>query len=424
MTPDRWQQIKPCFMPQVSAQERSARLFSTQLVLTMRRCAGKVESLLATDEQAGSFLKRPVLGAEAPATEAVAEQAELEAGQMIGHYRVERRLGAGGMGVVYLARDTKLGRPAALKLLQANLTQDGARVRRFRQEAQAASALNHPNILTIYEVGQADLTESGAHFIAAEFVDGRTLREQCSAGGLPLGAALDLLIQVAGALTTAHEAGIVHRDIKPENIMLRQDGLVKVLDFGLAKLTEQATRPPSMNLVRVTTQPGIVMGTVSYMSPEQARGLDVDGRSDLFSLGVVMYELLTGCAPFAGETTGDVLVALLSGEPRPLSRYVTELPAVLQEIVNRALAKQVEARYQTARELGDDLRRLKEELEFAAKLKGRSGSKGDILTLTVGAVADAAEQTTFATRQVAEQVTFATRRVETAGSGFTACATG
>src|SRR5215510_11456991 len=302
---------------------------------------------------------------------------EPRAGQMVGHYQIERQLGAGGMGMVYLARDTRLGRPAALKLLRPDLTQDPERMRRFRREARAASALNHPNILTIYEVGQADSPAGEAHFIAAECVDGQTLRELCQRAGLTLGASLDILIQVAGALSAAHKAGIVHRDIKPENIMLRKDGLVKALDFGLAKLTEQDARPHGDSLARETTQPGAVMGTVSYMSPEQARGLEVDERSDLFSLGVVMYELLTGRAPFEGKTTSDVLVALLSSEPRPLASYVSKLPEALQEIGARALAKPVEERYQTAREFCDDLKRLKEELEFAARLKGRTGSPDD-----------------------------------------------
>ncbi len=327
------------------------------------------------------------------------------AGQMVGHYQIERQLGAGGMGVVYLAHDTRLGRPAALKLLRPDLTQDPERVRRFRREARAASALSHPNILTIYEVGQADSTAGDGHFIAAEFVDGQTLRELFQRAGLTLGVALDILIQVAGALSAAHEAGIVHRDIKPENIMLRKDGLVKALDFGLAKLTEQDALPHSDSFARATTQPGAVMGTVSYMSPEQARGLEVDERSDLFSLGVVMYELLTGRAPFEGKTTSDVLVALLSTEPRPLASYVSKLPEALQEIGARALAKPVEERYQTAREFGDDLKRLKEELEFAAKLKGRTGSPDDILRMTVGSATAAADQTTVVTRPVVAPAT-------------------
>src|SRR5262249_12284675 len=185
-------------------------------------------------------------------------------------------------------------------------------------------------------------------------------------------------------LAVAHEAGIIHRDIKPENIMLRKDGLVKVVDFGIAKLTEQAMRPHGASFARVTTPPGMLMGTVRYMSAEQARRRVGDERSDLVSLGVVMYEPLTGRAPFEGETTGDVLVALLAGEPRPLTRYVAKLPEALQEIIDRALDKTVERRYKTARELGADLKRLKEELEFAARLKEQRGSKDDILTLTVG----------------------------------------
>ncbi len=341
-------------------------------------------------------------------TKPIAPPAELQPGRMIGRYRIERRLGAGGMGVVYLAQDTRLGRPVALKLLPSNLTNDTARVHRFQQEARAASALNHPTIITIYEVGQTAPEDGGAYFIATEFVDGLTLREQCQRGGLKLSAAIETLIQVAGALAAAHEAGIVHRDIKPENVMLRHDGLVKVLDFGLAKLTEQALRPSSTDFARVTTQPGMVMGTISYMSPEQARGLDVDARSDLFSLGVVMYELLTGCVPFTGETTGDVMVALLSGEPRPLERYAPRLSPVLdalQQIVNRALAKQPELRYPSAQEVGDDLKRLKAELEFTARVKKRSISSDSILTMTVGAAVSAEEQTTFATRLAAKQNT-------------------
>ena len=412
MTPERSKQVNQLLQDAMEREPAERAAFLAEA------CGGddglrlEVESLLGLGERAESFFETHP--ADATADWPVAK--DQRAGQMVGHYQIERRLGAGGMGVVYLARDTQLRRPVALKLLQTDLTQDPARVRRFRQEARAASALNHPNIITIYKVGQAALTDTDTHYIATEFVDGRTLRERLRAGGMVLGEALDRLIQVAGALTAAHKAGIVHRDIKPENIMLRRDGLVKVLDFGLAKLTEQATRPPGITLASMTTQPGVVMGTVRYMSPEQARGLKVDCRSDLFSLGVVMYELLTGRAPFAAETTGDTLVALLSDEPRPLARYVAELPAALQGIVTRALAKPVEERYQTARELCDDLKRLKEELEFAARLKGRAGSKEDILMLTVGSSPDVVEQTTFATCQCAEQTTFATRQAVATGT--------
>lgn len=381
MTDERWQKIKALFN---EASDRPADLRQAYLE---HACAGdiellkEVETLLAADESEGDFLAQPLL----PRLQIrEAQTAGLRPGQMIGHYQIERGLGAGGMGVVYLARDTQLGRPVALKLLHAGLTQDMARVRRFQQEARAASALNHPNIITIYDVGQTDAELGGAHFIAAEFVDGWTLREQFQRGAMTLSAALDVLTQVATALAAAHEAGIIHRDIKPENIMLRPDGIVKVLDFGLAKLTENSLRPASIGATNVTTQPGIVMGTVSYMSPEQARGLTVDGRSDLFSLGVVIYELLTGHAPFEGETTADVLAAVLGGEPRPLTRYAADLPIALQEITSRALAKPVEQRYQTALEISDSLKRLKEELSFSAKLKGSSVSRDEILALPVG----------------------------------------
>jgi len=409
MIPERWQQVKAIFhdASDCPASGRAAFLDAA--------CAGdaelrrEVETLLAADDPEDNFLAQPLLPQNHPA----AQTGELEPGRMIGEYRIECRLGAGGMGVVYLARDTQLGRPVALKLLRAGLTQDATRVRRFRQEARAASALNHPNILTIYEVGQAASSAGGAHFIAAEFVDGRTLREQCQSGGVTLGTALDVLIQIAGALATAHEAGIVHRDIKPENVMLRRDGIAKVLDFGLAKLTEQAMRPPTAEFARVTTQPGLVMGTVRYMSPEQARGLDVDGRSDLFSLGVLMYELLTGHPPFEGETTADQLACLLHGEPRLLNRYIPGLPAALQEITNRALAKPAAERYQSAREIGEDLKRLKEDLEFTARLKDYAGSQDDPLTMTVGAANGKVEQTTFATRQIIQPAAHATSHIKT-----------
>jgi serine/threonine-protein kinase len=410
MIPERWQRVKAIFH---DASERPA---SGRAAFLDVACAGdaelrrEVESLLAADDREGEFLAQPLLPQNNHPT---AQTGGLEPGRMIGEYRIERRLGAGGMGVVYLARDTQLGRPVALKLLRAGLTQDATRVRRFRQEARAASALNHPNIITIYEVGQADAAAGGAHFIAAEFVDGRTLREQCQSGGMTLGTALEVLIQITGALATAHEAGIVHRDIKPENVMLRRDGIAKVLDFGLAKLTEQAMRPPTAEFARVTTQPGLVMGTVRYMSPEQARGLEVDGRSDLFSLGVLMYELLTGHAPFEGETTADQLACLLHGEPRSLARHVPGLPAALQEITSRALAKPVVERYQTAREIGEDLKRLKEDLEFTARLKDFAGSQDDLLTMTVGAVTSKIEQTTFATHQITQPAALATWPVKT-----------
>ena len=394
MTPERWQQIDRLLNETLERQPPERANFLAQATLGDDELRREVESLLKFHGQSESFIETP------PAEIAAdwLQKREARTDHAISHYQLVREIGRGGMGVVYLANDTRLNRQVALKLLLEKLTKDANRVRRFQREARAVSALNHPNIITIYEVGQT--TESGGeHFIAAEFVDGQTLREKCKSGGLALSQALDVLMQTCAALTSAHEAGIIHRDIKPENIMLRPDGIVKVLDFGLAKLIEQAPRSDKEHYdARLTTQPGVVMGTASYMSPEQARGMDVDARSDLFSLGVVMYELLTGQAPFTGETTADVLAALLLGEPRPLNKFSPKLPAALQDIINRCLSKSVEERYQSAREISDALKQLKDELEFSARLKGLSAGSDGVLAMTVGAIKDASQQTTFATR--------------------------
>ncbi|HET9917001.1 MAG TPA: serine/threonine-protein kinase, partial [Candidatus Binatia bacterium] len=238
---------------------------------------------------------------------------ELSANTKLSHYHIVRKLGEGGMGEVWLAEDTRLDRQVALKLLPEQFTRDEERVRRFVQEAKAASALNHPNILTIFEIGQAD----GRHFIATELIDGETLRQKLSRGPLPVKEALEVAVQAAGALASAHTAGVIHRDIKPENVMVRRDDIVKVLDFGLAKLTEgqpdtAATADENAaTFVRAHTDPGMVMGTVGYMAPEQVRGKEVDARADVFSLGVVLYEMLAGRPPFTGETASDVIVAVL-----------------------------------------------------------------------------------------------------------------
>jgi eukaryotic-like serine/threonine-protein kinase len=291
-------------------------------------------------------------------------------GKTLSHYQVTEKLGQGGMGEVYLAQDTHLRRKVALKLLPAQFTNDADRLHRFEQEAYAASALNHPNILTIYEIGQV----SDSHFIATEFIDGQTLRQQMTSR-LRLTEALDVVIQVASALTAAHAAGILHRDIKPENVMLRPDGLVKVLDFGLAKLAERSsprTGAEALTAAQVDTDPGTVMGTAQYMSPEQARGLKVDGRTDVFSLGVVLYEVVAGRAPFEGTTATDLIISIVEKEPAPLTRYSADVPAELQRIVNKALRKDRETRYQTVKDLLIDLKGLREELEFAAELE-RSG---------------------------------------------------
>src|SRR5437763_3754944 len=299
----------------------------------------------------------------------------ISAGTKLARYEISTPLGAGGMGEVYLARDTKLDRKVEIKILPATLAGNSDRMRRFVQAAKAASALNHPNIITIYEI---DETESG-HFLATEFIDGATLRERIRKASIKPGEVVDVSAQLASALSAAHAAGIVHRDIKPENIMMRADGIVKVLDFGLAKLTERLP-PGSVDAEAATkalvqTEPGVVLGTTAYMSPEQARGLTVDARTDIFSLGVVIYELVAGRTPFGGTTRSDLIVALLERDPPPLARFAPEAPAELERLVMKALAKDREQRYQTAKDLLIDLKGLKQTLVVDAAIERSAASE-------------------------------------------------
>jgi serine/threonine-protein kinase len=286
-------------------------------------------------------------------------------GQTLSHYRIISKIGAGGMGEVYLAEDTHLERRVALKVLLPEVADDEERVRRFVQEAKAASALNHPNILTVYEIGHSE----DLRFIATELIKGETLRDRLRGEPLTLRETLDVALQVAAALNAAHDAGIVHRDIKPENIMLRDDGVAKVLDFGLAKLSEKRSETISsedVTRVHVKTSPGLVLGTVAYMSPEQARGKEIDSRSDIWSLGVVIYEMLTRRTPFAEETTSDAIAAILTKEPAPLERNT---PPELQRIIRKSLQKKADERYQTVKDFQLDLKHLKRELEFSEQLE-------------------------------------------------------
>ena len=294
-----------------------------------------------------------------------AEQVPSLIGSSLNQYQILARLGRGGMGEVYLASDTRLGRKVAIKLLPEEFTRDAKRVQRFEQEARATSSLNHPNIITIHEVGEV----GHHHFIVSEFVEGETLRQRMKTSPLEPETALEVATQVASALEAAHAAGITHRDIKPENVMLRPDGLVKVLDFGLAKLTE--TRGPGVDLqaatiAKLSTETGVVMGTVGYMSPEQARGQKVDQRTDIFSLGVMIYEMIAGRRPFEGATTSDVIAALLTVEPPPLRQYCVAVPAELERIVAKSLAKEREARYQSAADLSADLKTLRPSVQSAS----------------------------------------------------------
>jgi serine/threonine-protein kinase len=292
----------------------------------------------------------------------------LTAGSSISQYKIIARLGSGGMGEVYLAQDERLRRKVALKLLFEEVTKNEDWVRRFEQEAYAASALNHPNIITIYEVGQM----GDSHFISTEFIDGQTLRERLRQNTLTVSEALDIAVQVVSALVAAHTAGIIHRDIKPENVMLRPDGYIKVLDFGLAKFTEQrayGSAPIDKEAeteAAVNTSPGVVMGTVSYMSPEQARGAHVDARTDIFSLGVLLYEMLSGRLPFEGASPSEIIVSIIQKRQRPLARYTPEIPQELERIVAKSLSKNRDDRYQSLKDMLIDLKRLKRQLELEA----------------------------------------------------------
>lgn len=366
MRSERLQQIEEIFQAALDLVPEQRAGYLGQACADDLELRHQVEALVLSYEQSGSFIERPAI--EIDASVVAGSLAGTIVGQSISHYRIIERVGEGGMGEVYLAQDTRLGRRIALKLLPTQFTMDPERVRRFEQEARAASALNHPNIVTIHEVGHVD----SSHFIATEFIEGVTLREHLTTGPMKLGEALDVATQVASALAAAHAVGIMHRDVKPENIMLRRDGYVKVLDFGLAKLalpqttsvdTEALTKAP------VKTDSGMVMGTANYMSPEQARGQAVDVRTDIWSLGVVLYEMLAGQAPFEGETPSHVIVSTLEKEPPPLSNYSAEVPAEMERIVGKALRKNRDKRYQTARELYLDLQSLKQEREVEARLE-------------------------------------------------------
>jgi serine/threonine protein kinase len=368
MTPERWQQVEDVLQAALDRppQERAAYLDEA--------CAGDDElkdeasSLLNAHDEAGDFIEQPAIAVDARVL--IGGEPEVNIGRNVGPYRIVEELGAGGMGEVFLAEDSRLGRLVALKILHAYFAADDERLRRFQREARAASALNHQNILTIHEVGEA----GGVHYISTEFIDGQTLRELIPQESLSLAESLDIAVQLASALAAAHAAGIIHRDIKPENIMRRPDGLVKLLDFGIAKLAEVAPPENSSEEApgnKTQTETGVVLGTIGYMSPEQARGQAVDERTDVWSLGCVLYEMVTGRAPFANATRVDTLVALLEREPAPLFPVSpAEMPAELQRlqrIVTTALQKERDRRYENVREMLTDLKSVQREMTLAPK---------------------------------------------------------
>jgi serine/threonine protein kinase len=360
MTPERWQRVEEVLQAALDcpAPQRDE--------LLVQICAGDAElqrettSLLEAHDAAGHFLEQSAL--ELDADVLISDANDHLAGTRIGHYEIVERLGSGGMGEVYLARDERLARLVALKILPTYFVSDAERLRRFQTEARAASALNQANILTVYEVGESDDT----HFIATEYIDGATIRELITSDTLMLGETLDIAAQLLNGLSAAHAAGIVHRDIKPDNVMRRRDGTVKILDFGIAKLIEDSASGLSTLTSRVTsrTELGAVLGTIAYLSPEQARGLAVDERSDIWSVGVVLYEMLAGCRPFAGATNADTIVSILERTPTPLFGGESRVRALamLQRIVSKALSKDVSERYQTATEILADLDAVKREI--------------------------------------------------------------
>ncbi|HYH87376.1 MAG TPA: protein kinase, partial [Pyrinomonadaceae bacterium] len=341
-------------------EEVESRINSREHAAERSRDASQARVGEATTSPRGDERAAPHEADEPPSAET---QAEVVPGTTVfGAYRVLEKIGEGGMGTVYLAKDARLGRRVALKLLPAEFARDEELVRRFELEARAASVLNHPNIITVHEIGESE----GRRFIVTEYVEGRTLRERLAEERFAANEALEICAQVAGALAKAHAAGVLHRDIKPENIMVDEDGHVKVLDFGIAK---ELTHAPSVDTdaptsAHVNTAAGVILGTATYMSPEQVRGQELDARTDIWSLGVVLYEMVTGRAPFEAQTYGDLIVAILHDEPQPLADFSVELPEGFGRMLRRALSKEKQGRHTSATELRDELRRLRRQIEF------------------------------------------------------------
>src|SRR5437667_2386994 len=365
MKAERWKYVNDLFQSAVERAPAERAAFLDEACRGDESLRREVGSLLTSHERSENFIELPAF--EVAPELVTSERTNTLVGKLIGHYRIESLVGVGGMGEVYLARDERLGRKAALKLLPDSLTTDETQLSRFKNEARTASSLNHPNILTVYAIG----AEGNRKFIATEFIEGITLRVSIAHGRINSHTALEIAVQVASALAAAHEAGVVHRDIKPENIMLRPDGYVKVLDFGIAKLSEQRLASHDLTIettAPLQTRPGVVLGTALYMSPEQARGQKVDVRTDIWSLGVVFYEMVGGSPPFRGDTPSDCIASILTTKPPPLSGVLADVPLKLESILQKALRKNSDERYQTINEMLADLRLLKEELEADSSL--------------------------------------------------------
>jgi eukaryotic-like serine/threonine-protein kinase len=374
MTPERWSQVDQLLAKALELSDAERAAFLAEACSGDAELRSEVESLLAAHQEAVvDFLSTPAL--EVAVRELAAKPPPSLVGTTLGPYSLLSVLGVGGMGEVYLARDERLKRRLALKILPPHFVTDNTRVERFAREARAVSALNHPNIVTVYEIGQL----TGTHFIAMEYVDGQTLREKIHNAKqelLEVKEVVEIALQISAALAAAHEAGVIHRDIKPENLMQRRDDYVKVVDFGLAKLTE-----PQRSLAETlgnssdpaATNSGTVLGTLRYMSPEQAQGREVDGRSDIFSLGVVLYELLTGSPPFKGDKPAAILDAIVHHTPLPLKQLRPEVSPKFEQIITRMLEKDRDLRYQSADELRTVLKQFKRELDSAPTHSLNSG---------------------------------------------------
>ncbi|MGD9564054.1 MAG: protein kinase [Pyrinomonadaceae bacterium] len=362
----QWQKVREIFDSALLQKPEERRKFVNEACGADKTLLAEVESLLSSHDDAGGFMETPAVAKVAEVIEA--ETNRLERGHKLDHYEIVGQIGEGGMGKVYLARDQKLDRQVAIKILNERFSRDESNLIRFVREAKAASALDHPNILVIHEIGESDK----AHYIVSEYVKGKTLREIFNEKALKLSDVLDVSIQIASALCTAHEVHLVHRDVKPENIMIRPDGYVKILDFGLAKLVERKGRS-FIGLERSTvkqnsTAKGMILGTVNYMSTEQAKGEKVDERTDIFSLGVLIYEMITGRAPFAGDSMSETFANLINVEPQPLLRFAANVPDELQRIVSRMLRKNKDERYQTMKDVLTDLKDLLEKLKAGEPL--------------------------------------------------------
>ena len=366
MADAKWQRVREIFDSALARQPQERRKFVNEVCGDDKTLLAEVESLLSSHDSAESFMETPAVAKVADVIEG--KPRKLETGKCLGHYEIITQIGEGGMGEVYLAKDKKLDRKVAVKILNEEFSQDESNLKRFVSEAKAASALNHPNILTIYEFGEAE----DMRFIVSEYIEGKTLREIVRESKLRLPQILDISIQITGALASAHKAHLVHRDIKPENIMVRPDGYVKVLDFGLAKLVEQKNKSilslEDPTVRQDLTAKGVILGTVKYMSPEQAKGERVDERTDIFSLGIMIYEMLAGEPPFGGASGIETLGSILHKDPVPLSRQAPGVPHELERIVDKALRKDREERYQSAKDLLNDLKDVGQNLEFQNKL--------------------------------------------------------